>query len=58
MSQLIIENCLQGVDYGFGFVSGTEFVDTVSFGRSIAFRQSIGAASVSQGFSGVDGVLG
>ncbi|KAI0710863.1 aspartic peptidase A1 [Earliella scabrosa] len=47
------------VDYGSGFVRGTEFLDTVTLapGTTIA-GQSIGVASSSGGFEGVDGILG
>ena len=44
--------------YGTGSFSGTEFIDTVSIGPFFAFRQSIGVASTSGGFDGLDGVLG
>ncbi|CAL1694550.1 unnamed protein product [Somion occarium] len=47
------------VTYGSGSFSGTEFTDTVSLGSSLTIqRQSIGVASRSQGFNGVDGILG
>jgi hypothetical protein len=46
------------VSYGSGSFSGTEYTDTVSFGGLTVSSQSIGAASQSSGFSGVDGIIG
>ncbi|KAI0793759.1 aspartic peptidase A1 [Fomes fomentarius] len=47
------------VDYGSGFVRGTEFTDTVSLGPGLVINgQSIGVATSSGGFDGVDGILG
>jgi len=46
------------VSYGSGSFSGTEYTDTVSFGGLTVSSQSIGAASRSTGFSGVDGIIG
>jgi hypothetical protein len=46
------------VSYGSGSFSGTEYTDTVSFGGLTVSSQSIGAASQSTGFSGVDGIIG
>lgn len=46
------------VSYGSGSFSGTEYTDTVSFGGLTVSSQSIGAASTSSGFSGVDGIIG
>ncbi|KAI8994194.1 acid protease [Trametes punicea] len=47
------------VSYGSGSFSGTEFIDTVTLSSSLVVQnQSIGVASTSQGFSGVDGILG
>ncbi|CDO71514.1 hypothetical protein BN946_scf184910.g13 [Trametes cinnabarina] len=47
------------VTYGSGSFSGTEFTDTVSLGDGLTITgQSIGVASRSQGFDGVDGILG
>lgn len=47
------------VTYGSGSFSGTEFTDTVSLGSGLTInKQSIGVASTSQGFDGVDGILG
>jgi hypothetical protein len=42
---------------GSGF-SGTEFIDTVTLGSLVITGQSIGVASTSSGFNGIDGVLG
>ena len=40
-------------------VVGTEFTDTVSLGSGLTItKQSIGVASSSQGFAGVDGIIG
>jgi cathepsin E len=51
--------CFQSVEYGSGSFSGTEFTDTVSLGSGLtATKQSIGVASTSTGFDGVDGILG
>ncbi|SPJ78649.1 probable aspartic proteinase precursor [Fusarium torulosum] len=46
------------VSYGSGSFSGTEYNDKVSFGGLTVVSQSIGAASKSTGFSGVDGIIG
>jgi len=47
------------VTYGSGSFSGTEFTDLVSIGPGLSISgQSIGVASTSQGFAGVDGILG
>ncbi|RDX41559.1 aspartic peptidase A1 [Lentinus brumalis] len=47
------------VTYGSGDFSGTEFTDTVSLGSGLTINgQSIGAATRSEGFDGVDGILG
>jgi len=46
------------VSYGSGSFSGTEYTDKVSFGGLTVSSQSIGAASQSSGFSGVDGIIG
>ncbi|OSD00664.1 acid protease [Trametes coccinea BRFM310] len=47
------------VTYGSGSFSGTEFTDTVTLGNGLTVTgQSIGVASRSQGFDGVDGIIG
>ncbi|OJT11874.1 Polyporopepsin [Trametes pubescens] len=47
------------VTYGSGDFSGTEFTDNVSLGSGLNIKgQSIGVASESDGFDGVDGILG
>lgn len=46
------------VPYGSGSFSGTEYIDTVSFGGLTVSKQSIGAATESDGFDGVDGIIG
>ncbi|KAK0761647.1 hypothetical protein N5P37_006600 [Trichoderma harzianum] len=46
------------VSYGSGSFSGTEYKDTVTFGGLTVTSQSVGAASSSSGFSGVDGIIG
>ena len=47
------------VTYGSGSFSGTEFTDQVTLASGLVIpKQSIGVASRSQGFSGVDGILG
>jgi len=47
------------VTYGSGSFSGTEFTDTVSLGGGLTIKgQSIGVASKSTGFDGVDGIIG
>ncbi|THG97451.1 hypothetical protein EW026_g4558 [Hermanssonia centrifuga] len=47
------------VTYGSGDFSGTEFTDTVTLGNGLTItKQSIGVASESDGFSGVDGIIG
>ncbi|KAK9763434.1 hypothetical protein K7432_009876 [Basidiobolus ranarum] len=46
------------VSYDSGSFSGTEFTDTVTIGQNLVLqKQSIGAASRSQGFSGLDGFI-
>jgi hypothetical protein len=50
---------VQSVTYGSGSFSGDEFLDTVDLGGGLTIsNQSIGAANTSQGFDGVDGILG
>ncbi|KAH8109660.1 acid protease [Phellopilus nigrolimitatus] len=47
------------VSYGSGSFSGTEYTDTVTLANGLVIKkQSIGVASTSTGFSGVDGILG
>ncbi|KIP03623.1 hypothetical protein PHLGIDRAFT_233169 [Phlebiopsis gigantea 11061_1 CR5-6] len=46
------------VSYGSGSFSGTEYTDEVTLGSLVIPSQSIGVASKSSGFSGVDGILG
>lgn len=46
------------VSYGSGSFSGEEYIDSVSFGGLTVQSQSVGAASSSSGFNGVDGILG
>ncbi|EIN04506.1 aspartic proteinase [Punctularia strigosozonata HHB-11173 SS5] len=47
------------VSYGSGSFSGTEYTDTVTISSNLVItKQSIGVASRSSGFSGVDGILG
>ncbi|KUL89529.1 hypothetical protein ZTR_04286 [Talaromyces verruculosus] len=46
------------VSYGSGSFSGREYKDKVSFGGLTVSSQSIGAATSSSGFSGVDGIIG
>ncbi|KAG2124020.1 aspartic peptidase domain-containing protein [Suillus clintonianus] len=47
------------VSYGSGSFSGTEYTDTVTLGSGLTItQQSIGVASRSTGFTGVDGILG
>nr|WPL92273.1 aspartic protease U42611 [Ganoderma boninense] len=47
------------VTYGSGSFSGTEFTDTVALGPGLTISgQSIGVATTSQGFDGVDGIVG
>ena len=51
--------CFQEVSYGSGEFEGTEYTDTVTIGGSLAITdQSIGVASSSEGFEGVDGIIG
>ncbi|KAG1845950.1 aspartic peptidase domain-containing protein [Suillus tomentosus] len=45
--------------YGSGSFSGTEYTDTITLGTGLTIpSQSIGVASTSSGFPGVDGILG
>ena len=47
------------VTYGSGEFSGTEYTDTVTLSSSLVItKQSIGVASSSEGFEGVDGIIG
>ncbi|KAH8826413.1 acid protease [Flagelloscypha sp. PMI_526] len=47
------------VEYGSGKVYGTEYLDTVTLGNNLKItKQSIGVASMSEGFNDVDGILG
>jgi len=47
------------VTYGSGSFSGTEYTDTVTLDSALVItKQSIGVASTSSGFDGVDGILG
>ncbi|KAI0634024.1 acid protease [Trametes polyzona] len=47
------------VTYGSGDFSGTEFLDNVSLGSGLNINgQSIGVATESEGFDGLDGILG
>lgn len=46
------------VTYGSGSFSGTEYTDRVSFGGLTVTGQSIGSATRSTGFTGVDGIIG
>ncbi|KAL5501258.1 hypothetical protein ACEPAH_9645 [Sanghuangporus vaninii] len=50
---------LTEVTYGSGFFIGTEFLDTVTLAEDLVItNQGIGAAAISEGFDGVDGILG
>ena len=41
------------------YISGEEFIDTVSLASGLTIpQQSIGVAEISEGFEGVDGILG
>ncbi|KAG2073928.1 acid protease [Suillus decipiens] len=45
--------------YGSSFFAGAEYLDTVTLGCGLTItNQSIGVASTSSGFTGVDGILG
>ncbi|KAF7981764.1 hypothetical protein HWV62_31829 [Athelia sp. TMB] len=46
------------VSYGSGSFFGTEYIDTVTVGNATVLKQSIGVASSSTGFEGVDGIIG
>jgi cathepsin E len=47
------------VTYGSGSFSGTEFIDKVTIASGLVItKQSIGVASTSSGFQGVDGIIG
>ncbi|EJC99400.1 family A1 protease [Fomitiporia mediterranea MF3/22] len=50
---------LVSVQYGSGFFIGEEFSDTVTLAEGLVIEnQGIGDALISQGFDGVDGILG
>ncbi|KIJ66218.1 hypothetical protein HYDPIDRAFT_86415 [Hydnomerulius pinastri MD-312] len=47
------------VSYGSGSFSGEEYTDTVTLGSGLTItKQSIGVATTSTGFTGVDGIVG
>ncbi|THH06187.1 hypothetical protein EW145_g4261 [Phellinidium pouzarii] len=47
------------VEYGSGFFIGEEAIDTVTLAEGLTISgQSIGVALISEGFDGVDGILG
>ncbi|KIM75788.1 hypothetical protein PILCRDRAFT_78455 [Piloderma croceum F 1598] len=47
------------VRYGSGSLFGEEYIDTVTLSSDLVIdKQSIGVATLSQGFQGVDGILG
>ncbi|KZP29103.1 acid protease [Athelia psychrophila] len=46
------------VSYGSGSFKGTEYTDSVAIGSATVSSQSIGVASSSTGFTGVDGIVG
>jgi len=46
------------VSYGSGSFSGTEYLDSFTLGDLTVPRQSIGVASTTIGFTGVDGIFG
>ncbi|KAG2360775.1 aspartic peptidase domain-containing protein, partial [Suillus spraguei] len=47
------------VEYGSGSFSGTEYIDIVTLGSGLTIpKQSIGVASTSSSFTGLDGILG
>lgn len=39
-------------------VKGEEFTDTVTLGSLVVTNQGVGVAKTSEGFEGVDGILG
>ncbi|KAF8971720.1 aspartic protease [Flammula alnicola] len=54
-----VQTSNRSVAYGSGSFSGTEFTDTVTIASGLVIpKQSIGVASTSTGFQGVDGILG
>ncbi|KAH9903125.1 family A1 protease [Cubamyces lactineus] len=46
------------VTYGSGFVIGLEYTDNVKLGSITIENQSLGGALLSEGFTGVDGIIG
>ncbi|TCD63445.1 hypothetical protein EIP91_005386 [Steccherinum ochraceum] len=46
------------VTYGSGFVFGEQFIDQLTIGDVVIENQSLGAALLSEGFDGVDGIIG
>ncbi|KAF9374971.1 hypothetical protein CPC16_000967 [Podila verticillata] len=47
------------VEYGSGSFNGAEYIDQVTLASNLVlYNQSIGVASTSKGFNGVDGILG
>jgi cathepsin E len=55
----VATNDVVGVTYGSGSFQGMEFVDQVTLAPGLVIKnQSIGVSEQSQGFDGVDGILG
>ena len=46
------------MSYGARAFSGIEYEDTIKLGSLTITKQSVGVASSSEGFDGVDGILG
>ncbi|KAF8236774.1 aspartic peptidase A1 [Tricholoma matsutake] len=58
-SSSVATNQAVSVTYGSGSFSGNEFLDTVTITSQLVIHsQSIGVATTSTGFSGVDGIIG
>jgi len=58
-SVIFLTRCMQSISYSIGSFSGEEYTDTVTLSSGLVIPdQSIGVASQSKGFEGIDGMLG
>ncbi|OSC99303.1 acid protease [Trametes coccinea BRFM310] len=58
-STTLLTTNIMGVQYGSGFFDGSQVYDDIELAEGLIIKnQSIGVADVSEGFDGVDGILG